>query len=377
MDAIIAPNTVPLSEADGPPATGTPQFATNGEAGSTVPTQFPAYHYNGLVQEILALQEGAGLTNNRQVLTQVLQAVKRFAGGNVTTVTVSTTLTADNAGLVLVNAAGGNVVITLPPSASANGVPLPFKIIRTDTSTNTVTYAFSGEDIELPTASATGSVGIGGEIDLIGDGISNWWKPGNGRLLNVQYFLTSGVYTYTPTPGTKFIIVELMGGGGASGAIQETTSDETSAGGGGGTGAYARKRITSGFIGAPVVVGAAGAGIANAAGGNGGTSSVGSFVSANGGSGGGIAGPTGSSSTYFASQGLGGAEGISGDFSSAGIAGFPAQVIAGSGIPLSLTQSVLGGSFGFGGSPISAPPSTAGRPGNPGGGGAVIVHEYS
>ncbi|EPK0247844.1 phage tail protein, partial [Serratia marcescens] len=41
-----------------------------------------------------------------------------------------------------------------------------------------------------------------------------------GRLLNVKTFTTSG--TYTPTPGTKSIIVEGVGGGGGAGGAPFT-----------------------------------------------------------------------------------------------------------------------------------------------------------
>ncbi|HVE20663.1 MAG TPA: hypothetical protein VNC39_01690 [Acidocella sp.] len=301
MDAIIAPNTVPLSEADGPPATGTPQYAVNGVPGSTVPTQFPAYHYNGIVQEILALQGGAGLTNNRQALNQVLQAVKRFAGGNVTTVTASATLTADNAGLVLVNAADSNITITMPAAASANGIPLSFKIIRTDTSANTVTYALAENDTILPTGSTGGSIGNGLGADLIGDGISHWWQPGSGRLISVETFNASGVYN--APPGTKFVIVNAKGGGSAGGGAPACSTGATSIGSGGTEGTYASGIYAEGFNGVAVTVGAGGTPVAGGTGSPGGASSFGALLTAPGGPAAQIAGP---SSASFTTGGING-----------------------------------------------------------------------
>lgn len=61
-------------------------------------------------------------------------------------------------------------------------------------------------------------------------------------LLNVKIF-TSGT-TYTPTPGTHKIIIELIGGGGGGGGAAASTSTQVSAAGGGGSGGYARKFFT-------------------------------------------------------------------------------------------------------------------------------------
>ena len=95
MDAIIAPNTVPLAQADGPPGTGTPGYATNGNpAAQIAATKFPAYHYNGVVRELLAVITAAGLAPSGANLAQVLAAIRALiaqavgaylplAGGNL------------------------------------------------------------------------------------------------------------------------------------------------------------------------------------------------------------------------------------------------------------------------------------------------------
>lgn len=110
----------------------------------------------------------------------------------------------------------------------------------------------------------------------------------SGRLLGVRTYATPGSFTYDPSPGTASVYVEVQGAGGAGGGAAATTTGATgcSAGGPGNAGALAIARLTSGFAGASIVVGAAGTVGAVAAPGNaGGTSSFGSVV-ANGGAGG-------------------------------------------------------------------------------------------
>lgn len=117
------------------------------------------------------------------------------------------------------------------------------------------------------------------------DGGIGWVDPTAGRLLNVQTFTSVGSVTYTPTTGTRSVVVEVQGGGGAGGGSQAATASTVSVCPGGNAGAYGKSRITSGFSGVTVTVGAGGAGVLGATGGNGGTSSFGSHLSAPGGQG--------------------------------------------------------------------------------------------
>ncbi|MFS7219883.1 hypothetical protein AB6859_23565 [Rahnella inusitata] len=123
-----------------------------------------------------------------------------------------------------------------------------------------------------------------------------------GRLLNVRVFTTSG--TYTPTPGTAAVVVELLGAGGAGGGVTTTTGGAAAPGGGGG--GYGRKRITSGFSGVTVTIGAGGTGGAFAAGGNGGGSSFGTLMTCSGGTGGGVGSVTTSNVVPMGVVGAGG-----------------------------------------------------------------------
>ncbi|WLS77201.1 carbohydrate kinase [Erwinia pyri] len=109
---------------------------------------------------------------------------------------------------------------------------------------------------------------------------------GPGRLLNIKIFTSSGVYT--PTAGTKKIIVEVQGGGGAGGGSSATTTGNASVGGGGTEGCYGKALLTATESSYTIVVGKGGSGVAGASGNAGGQSSFGTILTADGGYGGGI-----------------------------------------------------------------------------------------
>jgi hypothetical protein len=104
-----------------------------------------------------------------------------------------------------------------------------------------------------------------------------------GRLVKCQTFNSSG--TYTPTAGTKFAIVEVVGGGGAGGGCQVGTASNAACGGGGMSGEYAKARIDNPTA-TTVTIGAGGVGVSAAAGPSGGDTSFGSGIKAKGGLGG-------------------------------------------------------------------------------------------
>ncbi|MEP9064364.1 hypothetical protein ABKU14_12755, partial [Enterobacter roggenkampii] len=110
-----------------------------------------------------------------------------------------------------------------------------------------------------------------------------------GRLIGPPKIFTSSG-TYTPTPGTKKILIEVQGAGSGGGGAGSTSATSYSAGGNGTGGGYAMSmldvaadKITS----VPVTVGAGGLGGNGApTGGNaGGASKFGSFITAGGGNG--------------------------------------------------------------------------------------------
>ncbi|WP_434672711.1 hypothetical protein [Pseudomonas sp. R1-15] len=218
---------------------------------------------------------------------------------------------------------------------------------------------------------------------------------GAGRLINIQMFKVSGTFPYMPTPGTKSIMVEIVGGGGGSGGVAATASNTVAASSGGGSAAYAKSLIMSGFSGAQVIVGAGGsAGAAgNNNGGVGGTSSFGSMMSAPGGK------PGNGSAAYAAATGTGGS-GVSDPPVGANIVGFggagsdtstilPTAIFrpsSGGGNPLgsggvrptsAIPGAISGTGYGSGPSGTFAGTSTAAQPGATGQSGAVIIYEYS
>lgn len=220
-----------------------------------------------------------------------------------------------------------------------------------------------------------------------------WVGLNSGALIGVQRFTASG--TYTPTVGTRSIIVELAGGGGAGGGAATTTAGQVAAGGGGGGGGYSKSRLTTGFspsVAVTVGLGGAPSPAGAVAGGSGGTSSFLS-VSATGGTGGqgsvaaapplltvGGAGGQGAGGTIVnpagefggCSQALSAANAVSGAGGSVFFGGGAAPRGAGSpGVGL------ISGTIGAGGSGGLNLPSSAAVAGGGGGSGIVIVWEFA
>ena len=211
-----------------------------------------------------------------------------------------------------------------------------------------------------------------------------------GRLLNVQRFTASG--TYTPTPGTTSVIVEVQGGGGGGGGAGATTGTQVSGGSGGCGGTFGKSRLTSGFSGAAITIGAGGSGGTGAASGSaGGTSSFGALISAPGGNGGTFANPTApplvtSSPVNTAistganiSNETGGVGAIavlsnltsswSGNGGASKFGGGPQGVFNSSGVAAS--------AFGSGGSGAVAGASSAALSGGAGASGIILIYEYA
>lgn len=145
---------------------------------------------------------------------------------------------------------------------------------------------FNGPD----TAALTDLTAVG--RDIIGKAtaadVVSYLGVGTGRLLGApKVFFSTG--TYTPTPGTKSVIVEAVGGGGGGGGCAANAAGNASVGQGGGAGAYGKSIFTSGFSGVSVVIGSAGnpgAASASGTGGPGGDTSFGALLICQGGPGG-------------------------------------------------------------------------------------------
>jgi hypothetical protein len=275
--------------------------------------------------------------------------------------------------IVIDNGTGNASVITgveatspLPPTIPTNKSPIAQVLLQT-------------------TSTAITNAMLTDERDFSNLGLSF------GGLLNIQTFPAAGTFTYTATPGTKKVIVEVQGGGGSGGGTNATTASGCAASSGGGAGAYAKAFITNGFDGATVVVGVGGAAptagfnIGNA----GGTSSFGLLVSSPGGKGGNPGGPT--TVGYSGAAGPTAAPTGGNLISAVGIEGTPSLVLAAN-IPCGGTggSSYFGGggyagasvgaaalSPGAGGGGTAAPQSTAARSAGAGAAGIIVVYEYA
>ncbi|MDP5277996.1 hypothetical protein Q9Q95_03595 [Sphingomonas sp. DG1-23] len=208
--------------------------------------------------------------------------------------------------------------------------------------------------------------------------------------MTVQRFTASG--TYTPTPGTTGVIVELIGGGASGGGCAAPGGSQGAVGAGGSAGSFARARFTSGFAGVAVTVGSGGAAPASGAnpGNPGAASGFGTLVSAPGG----IAGL--SAPAYTAPAIVGGSPGnalptganLIAASGGAGTSGFVLSqyvVLGGNGGNSYYGGSGAGGGNGpglaglapgAGGGGASSIGGAPARPGGAGGAGLVTIYEF-
>ncbi|KFX64273.1 hypothetical protein KBK24_0121805 [Burkholderia sp. K24] len=301
MDRLIAPNSVVAAQADAAPATGTPQFATDGNPATNVPaTQWPAYQYNAIQEELIAILTAAGITPDRTNNSQLAAAIKRL--GQKTAVLADTGA---------VNAYAAVNATPLVAGTWVDGVVQAVKIAHTNTGAST--YAPDG----LPAIPIYG-LGLqplqGGELLLNGTAILmhatiagvNTGNPicvlmecaggaqqvppataslhamqlgqATGRLLrimryqlvagiaNVSFdgsaFTTTGAASFTSNAATNRTIVRIQAAGsGAPGAPSNGSSTVSAApGGSGGSFAEVMFMGAAPFNAAPVTVGAGGAG---------------------------------------------------------------------------------------------------------------------
>lgn len=200
-----------------------------------------------------------------------------------------------------------------------------------------------------------------------------------GRLLNIVKITSSG--TYTPSAGTKSIIVEAIGGGGASGNLTATAANQNAISAAGSNGGYAKARYTSGFSSVSVTIGAGGVvngGSGGGYGGNGGATTFGSLLTCPGGNGSavGVANVPPFNAGAAQSSGLPTGSGII--FSNRGpYSPWPTVVALGMGSNFANCIVPELGSYGMGGDGVVSDVSSAAKSGNAGTPGCVIVWEYA
>jgi hypothetical protein len=198
--------------------------------------------------------------------------------------------------------------------------------------------------------------------------------------VNTQIFTATGAFTYTPTAGTVFAEVVLVGAGAASGGVS-TSASTIAGGGGGGGGAVARFLLTSAQIGSSLT-GSVGTGgttgtAGNHPGNNGGNTTLAttSGWTAGGGTGGG--GMAGVSTTGVTAGGTGGSGGTVTTGTGTLIASIPGKTggtgvvyVPGAGSAACPTGGVGGDSPGYGSGATSTYVSGTGSAGSGYGSGA-------
>jgi hypothetical protein len=159
-----------------PPAGGTPGYFTGGNPGIGQAATVPGFEwFNGVQEELIGMLTRAGITPAQADLTQLRQSLDRLYGGGLRTVAANTTLTADDAGLVLVDASGGARTITLPAASAMNARPMLFRVVKIDASANAVTVQRAGTD----TIEGGTSIVINGQwanAMIVSSGVNTWFN---------------------------------------------------------------------------------------------------------------------------------------------------------------------------------------------------------
>lgn len=163
-----------LANSNAAPPTRPAAPSTGYSQGGATPTKPGAYWYHQISEELRNLILFAGIVLDATVLTQLRQAVKRLTGSNVTAINFAASpfaLTADNAGLVSIDATAGNVVVNLP---AANVLAaLKYELRRIDTSANTVTVNRAGADT-IDEGGVSFTLAAKGVQKIAADGTSKW-----------------------------------------------------------------------------------------------------------------------------------------------------------------------------------------------------------
>lgn len=243
--------------------------------------------------------------------------------------------------------------------------------------------------LTLPTSAGTN----GQLMQTNGSGALSFTTVGSFIPNGIQVFSTSGSGTYTPTAGTKSILVKLWGAGGGGGqASYSNCAGFNQSGGGGGSGGYSEGFISSVAASYSYTVGAGGTGTYSGTGcptgaNAGGATTFGGVFTANGGGG----GNAGNSSTQVggsggtASGGYWNVTGQAGGTSTSSAGGAGGSITALSPIPVVFagvagpTTSNAAGNAGVligGGGSGCRSAGTGSCSGGTGSNGYIIIYEY-
>jgi microcystin-dependent protein len=214
-----------------PVSPSAPGFFTGGDPGAGQPATVPGYEwFNSVQEELLAVILRGGLTASNADLAQVRKSLDRLFGGGLASYSANTTLTVDDAGLVLVNASGGARTITLPAANALGGRPIQITIVKTDTSANAVTVQRAGSDTINGQTSLL--LAVGDRVTLISDGVNIWFTvAGNPEVLVpvgtiIETSLASPPAGYVAASGallSRTSFAALFNAANASGLVSEAT----------------------------------------------------------------------------------------------------------------------------------------------------------
>lgn len=207
----------------------------NGDLANGIqPTNLDSDWFNQVQEEISRVIEGGGLVLDGNVKTQLLQAIRRMAGGNVRTITAGhTVLTADDAGLVLVDGTAGGVTIALPPASILKALPFTFR--RIDSTGNVVTISVAGTGADVIDAGDSTFGLIGNDTrKVVSDGVSSWHSDigvmtqsqGDARYIRASSEVGKIVSFMRSTAPDGYIKANALTiGSGASGATNRANAD--------------------------------------------------------------------------------------------------------------------------------------------------------
>jgi hypothetical protein len=185
-------------------------------------TTFDQLWFAGVQESLIAPVEGVGIVPADSALgsadTQLLQAIRIIAAGNKTaTITANTAVTAANAGLIPIDATAGNITVTLPLSASANGQPFRFKFVRLDATTHTVTINLTGGDTLLVFGGTSVTYGLpSAPLEMVADGGTHWLYTAPLSPVSFPSSLGSSGWKKIPDPTSPSGYLVLQWGSGNS-----------------------------------------------------------------------------------------------------------------------------------------------------------------
>lgn len=153
---------------------------TEGSAGPGVPvppTWVTAAWANDMQENVCEVVEAAGIALVKGDYTQLLAAIRKLFGGQVTRIVTETGPVLASDSVLVVDASAGPVTLTLPSAAAAGGMAIT--ITKDDNSANAVTIqAQAGET--LPTSEGRlqeADLTMQDEsIKLLPNGVSHWLR---------------------------------------------------------------------------------------------------------------------------------------------------------------------------------------------------------